>query len=68
MSRTEGWPPACSVPWLSASFCAADHGVQDFSFRLLVPFVRPDAAGDQMVLEPDHGSPSGQASDSVFGR
>ena len=55
MSRTDGWPPACRVPWLSASFCARDHGVEDFGLRLLVARLRPCAPPDQMVLEPDDG-------------
>ena len=54
MSRAEGLPPACSVPWLSASFCAAITVVEDLRLGLLVALLRPDAAQDQMVLQPDH--------------
>ena len=47
-------PPACRVPKLSASFCAGNDGVEDFSFRLLVTLIRPDAPPDQMILQADN--------------
>jgi hypothetical protein len=31
------------------------HGIQNFGFRLLMAFVRPDTSCNQVIFEPDHG-------------
>src|SRR5450756_2678533 len=32
-----------------------DHGIQNFGFRLLMAFIRPGAACNQVIFEPDYG-------------
>src|SRR5690606_39149441 len=36
-------------------FLGSDHRIGNLGFCLLVPFLRPHAAHDQMVLEPQYG-------------